>query len=518
MRQALRSGPSLLDRGLWWLQEHWPWLRRHLAEPSAAMFARIRLRLVAWYMGILVAILSIAGILLYVGVQAAVLAPVNDALAAFAQNIGDGWRTAGVVPCGSQFVAITSTAAAPRNILGTSYIACYDPSGQLLATSPFLSDVSSFTIAQFTRADLAQSALASGSATDTIDGGATVGAIQRYALTVRDANGAILGVVQVGAPVQEYENSLHTLASLIWIVGALTIVGAGLGGWFLAAHALEPASVAASRQRAFLADAAHELRTPLTLLRADTEALLCLHDHLPPKDVELLDDIVTESDHMSHLLGQLLTLARLDAGATHPESEIVDLSALLARVARRAQALARQQQVSMVADSTGSVCVVGDQALLEQATMILLENAIKYNRPGGSVSLRAWQRDGWAKIAVRDTGIGMDASHLAHVGERFYRADAAHTSTISGAGLGVSIARGIAALHQGTLTYTSIPDKGTTATLIVPAAEARTPKSRLLAAPVIEAFPLMHERARSTWNAGASLGRSKVRRSRRNWR
>ncbi len=472
MKQSVQIDVPLLDRGLWWLQSRWPWLRRRLAEPSAEMFTRIRLRLVAWYMGVLVAILLIAGLVLYFSMQAAVLAPVNNALGVFAARFGEAW-TSDSDPCSSsQAIAISGGG----NNIGVlpSYIACYNQNGQFLEMHPLPSQTTTqYAVNQFTNANLAQSALANGKATDTIDGGTDIGAIQRYALTVRDAGGTVLGVIQVGYPVQAYMNSLSTLATLLLAIGALTLAGAGLGGWFLSARALEPARLAAGRQRSFIADAAHELRTPLTLLRADAEVLLFHRDQLPPDDAELLDDIVAESGHMAQLASNMLTLARLDAGVTHMETEIVDVSALLAHAAQRIQALANQRQIAVEALTKEPIYVAGDRLLLEQAVMILLDNAVKYNRTGGSVALYARRRDQWVRIDVCDTGIGIAAPHLSHLGERFYRVDAAHARETGGAGLGVSIARSIATAHQGTLTYASVPRQETTATLILPSATAR---------------------------------------------
>lgn len=469
------SSPSVLDRILVWLQEHSSWLRHQLSEPSAVLFARIRLRLLAWYIGILSTILVIAGLLLYIGMEISLLGPVNNALAVNAATASQTWQTTGTPPCASQSFTISN-----KEVIIPNYFACYDPNNQLISSDALIGDAPPFAIAQFTQANLVQSALASGSATDIVDGGNTTGAIARYALTVRTTDGTVLGVLQVGYPVQEYENSLHTLVSLLVLVGTLTVVGAGAGGWFLASRALEPARVATGRQRAFIADAAHELRTPLTLLRADAEALLFHRDHLPPDDVELVDDIVTESSYMTELASNLLTLARLDAGVTHLETDVLDLRLILSHVTQRVSALARQHGVTVtIAEAPEPVYVVGDRVLLEQATMILLDNAIKYNRPHGTVSLETSRHSQWAQIRVRDTGIGITATDLAHVGERFYRVDTAHTrANNSGAGLGVSIARGIAAAHHGILTFTSVPDQGTTALLHIPAVVARTSSLR----------------------------------------
>jgi signal transduction histidine kinase len=115
--------------------------------------------------------------------------------------------------------------------------------------------------------------------------------------------------------------------------------------------------------------------------------------------------------------------------------------------------------------------VIGDKSLLEQATMILLDNAIKYNRSGGSVTLRASLVQGQACLEVSDTGIGIPAEHLAHLGERFYRVDKARSREAGGAGLGLSIARGIAVSHGGSLTLSSVVGQGATARILLPAVE-----------------------------------------------
>ncbi|HKD77431.1 MAG TPA: hypothetical protein VKB76_18135, partial [Ktedonobacterales bacterium] len=163
MKQAVRINAPLLDRGLWWLQARWPWLRHRLTEPSAEMFTRIRLRLVAWYMGVLIAILLIAGGLLYLGMQATVLAPVNNALGKFASGIGTEWAS-GRSSCSSGQIVITGGG----NDVGVlpTYIACYNQNGQLLIANSPPNATTQFAVTQFTDANLAKTALANNSATD----------------------------------------------------------------------------------------------------------------------------------------------------------------------------------------------------------------------------------------------------------------------------------------------------------------------------------------------------------------
>jgi len=113
--------------------------------------------------------------------------------------------------------------------------------------------------------------------------------------------------------------------------------------------------------------------------------------------------------------------------------------------------------------------------LLEQAVLVLLDNAIKYNRPGGRIMISTEVKDQYAFLDVSDTGIGIAAEHLPHLGERFYRVDKSRSREAGGSGLGLSIARSIAEAHGGALTLSSMPDQGTTVTLKLPLAQsART--------------------------------------------
>src|SRR5438034_3282112 len=168
------------------------------------------------------------------------------------------------------------------------------------------------------------------------------------------------------------------LRLLVIIVG-LTLIGSGLGGLFLADRALVPARLAWNNQQRFIGDAAHELRTPLTLLRADAEVLLRSREKLESEDAELLEDIVTETDHMSTLATNMLTLARLDNNSSHREHEVVNLTDVALAGTRRVQALADQERISIQIESIDPVLVIGDPTLLEQTVLVLLDNAINYN-------------------------------------------------------------------------------------------------------------------------------------------
>jgi signal transduction histidine kinase len=190
---------------------------------------------------------------------------------------------------------------------------------------------------------------------------------------------------------------------------------------------------------------------------------------------ELLEDIVTETDHMSTLATNMLTLARLDNNSSHREHEVINLTDIALAGVRRVQALADQSGIGLQVESNDTAMVIGDPTLLEQAVLVLLDNAIKYNRHGGRIMISTEVKDKYAFLEVSDTGIGIAAEHLPHLGERFYRVDKSRSREAGGSGLGLSIARSIAVAHGGTLTLTSMPDQGTTVTIKLPLAQgART--------------------------------------------
>jgi signal transduction histidine kinase len=441
------------------------------ARAEAVMFRGVQRRLVLWYGGVLAAILLLSGVVLYSAMQQELLGPVDNVLAKGAQAMQRETIEHGVEPCEAPLFAVQ----------GIPYIACYDATGSLIAAPGPSSAVPAFLSTSLAAQTLNPGA--TGAAQDTIDGGNGLGSIRRYALVVRDAtNTRIVAVAQVGVGISDRSAALNTLLTLLLEIGALTLIGAGVGGRFLSGRALEPARLAFARQQRFIGDAAHELRTPLTLLRADAEVLLRGRERLQPDDVALVQDIVTETQHLSMLATNLLTLARLDAGSYHLERDVVNLTDVATSVVRRARRHAEERRITLTAEGGGDgpVLVVGDRGLLDQAALILLDNAIKYNRPGGAVTLRVSRVGQQARLDVQDTGEGIPDEHLSRLGERFYRVDKARSREAGGAGLGLSIARGIAAVHQGALQLASAPGHGTSVTLTLPAAAA-TPRERLAA-------------------------------------
>src|SRR5437764_7503645 len=443
-----------------WRRPTWWFLHRvkgrFSQEAGAALFQGLRIRLTLWYCGVLGAALVLFSVVLYFGAEYFLINPIKDNAARHADaHVGQLLSSPFPTSACSTFNTRGPFGSPPPD-LGqsmTELVACFDQNGNLVRN-----DSTPYLPSAFLSNNLAKTVLQTGyENSDFVNVGGSLGQVYRYAEVVPSPTGnGYLGVVVIGETVQDQENALNLLLTLLLSVGGVALLGAGAGGLFLANRALSPARLAWTNQQRFIADAAHELRTPLTLLRADAEVLLRGRERLVAEDAELLEDIVTEANHMSTIASNLLTLARLDNGTLHREHEVVSLAELAQEGARRVQALAEQRGITLEVQTTNHPCVIGDPLLLEQALLALLDNAIKYNRRGGHVSVRTAAREEQALLEVRDSGVGIAAEHLPHLGERFYRVDKARSREAGGTGLGLSIAQGIAAAHAGRLSLSSV--------------------------------------------------------------
>jgi signal transduction histidine kinase len=226
---------------------------------------------------------------------------------------------------------------------------------------------------------------------------------------------------------------------------------------------------ALQQQRQFVADVSHELRTPLTTLRGNL-GLLRREPSISSEDREdILDDMVGESDRLIRLVGDLLTLARAEAGRLL-QSEPVAVRPLIEDVCRQARLLDPQRAITC--DDLPDVLVVADRDALKQVLLILMDNALTHTT--GPITVSATTADPTSlkdtpgiAISICDAGPGIDPETLSHVFERFYRGQEARTS--AGIGLGLPIAKALVEAQDGTLVLESQSGRSTTATITLPA-------------------------------------------------
>jgi heavy metal sensor kinase len=328
--------------------------------------------------------------------------------------------------------------------------------------------------------------------------------VRVYAAPVADAPGTVMVVAR---SIAELERTLAMVATALLLLAPLVVAGGALLGYTLAARALAPVrkmaatarditerdldrrldlelpddelgelaatldSMLARLQNAFeglkrfTADASHELRAPLAALRTEAEVTL-EHPRTAAEYRESLARIGAQLVEVSEMVDDLLLLARADAGREALDRHRINLADLLQDVERRWRPRASRADL-ILRVQPADVWVHVDRGHLRRAIDNLLDNAVRYTPPGGTISISA-HREGDAVIMVADTGRGIAPEHLNHLFERFYRADSARAQKDGGSGLGLSLVDWIVRAHGGTVDVSSRVGAGTTVRLRLP--------------------------------------------------
>ena len=206
-------------------------------------------------------------------------------------------------------------------------------------------------------------------------------------------------------------------------------------------------------RRDFVANVSHEFRTPLASIRSLAETI---HDD-PAMPLEtrqrFLNLMIQEADRLARIADDLLTLTR--AETTQPVKEVFELTPLIQQAMQEMEAEARRHQVSLQAELEPNLKLLANRDQILQVVLNLLSNAIRYNKPQGTVTVRTYAADHQAVIEVADTGIGIPSEALPRIFERFYRVDKTRSRETGGTGLGLAIVKHIVEAHGGSVTVES---------------------------------------------------------------
>lgn len=327
--------------------------------------------------------------------------------------------------------------------------------------------------------------------------------------------GKAFAVLQAGTSFAEMQALLDSLTMLSLVLVPAALLLAGVGGLFLTNRALRPVRALAhaadnlhaddlsqrlpvvgadefahlaetmngmlgrletaftqltnsiEHERRFTADASHELRTPLTAIKANT-SLALRTERTPAEYCATLRAVDQAADVMHQLVQDLLLLARSDSGQLAVQCQPVDPRKLLEHAVAALPSAPIPVQIAAESDTA----IWGDPTHLQRLMVNLLENAVRHTPAEGEVTLSAQASNGGVVVTVADTGEGIAPEHLPHLGERFYRIDAARARMHGGTGLGLAICRSIVDAHHGTLQIASTPGQGTRVTITLPAAGA----------------------------------------------
>jgi heavy metal sensor kinase len=322
--------------------------------------------------------------------------------------------------------------------------------------------------------------------------------------------GHIVAIIQVGQSLAQLHSLLHDLVGALLVAGSLVLLLCAFGSYWLAAQSFAPfqrlsettrkikagdlhqriqvpeardevqylaitlndmltaLDQAFTLQRRFVADASHELRTPVAVIR-NKASIALLGTPTLAGSLTVLQEIRTESERLSHLLSDLLALARGDEGQARFERESVRLDQVVEAVVATAETLATEQDIQLAIEASEPVTLIGDEARLIQVVLNLVDNALRYTNPGGKVLVKVMKEGTSAQLQVEDSGIGIAPEHLPHIFERFYRADPSRRLTGgSSTGLGLAIVDWVVRMHSGTISVESSVGKGSCFTVILP--------------------------------------------------
>ncbi len=233
------------------------------------------------------------------------------------------------------------------------------------------------------------------------------------------------------------------------------------------------------QQRRFMADASHELRTPVAIVRGEAEVSLSQPERSEADYRESLAIVHDEGRRLTRIVEDLFTLARADAGQYKLSPKDFYLDELAGEAVRSMRTIVAERGVSLSLHAPVEMPFRGDELLVRRLVLNLLDNSIKHTPAPGSITVTCERRDGSYVLSVADTGNGIAPDAQPHIFDRFFRADKARTreapgteaKVTSGAGLGLSIALWVAAVHQGQLKLLKSSEAGTTFVVTLPAPE-----------------------------------------------
>ena len=467
-------------------------------------FHSLRLRMAAWYAGVLALCLIIFGAAVYLGLARYLDSTLRSSLRSEGESIGEKLLV-DVNRKGESFVTGEINEMAPE--ISGRFIRITRQDGTILYQSPspinqnFLPSKIPIVRTWGSRAFSLEESRA----------GAHTVLIEAVPFVAPEGNSFL---IEVGASSRDIQSVLHGLILTLALGMPLIIAAAALGGILVMRRALRPldqisrtAETITSRNfgerlpllrtgdeierlttslnrmmsrledsfqhiSRFSADVSHELRTPLTILRGELESLT-QYEQLSPATLEVVGSALEEIGRLTQIVNQLLEISRLEAGQATKEVAVVSLGELAISTAEQMRLLADEKSIHLEYLVSSQVAVEGNASLLKEVVVNLLDNAIKYTPDGGSVELLVESKGSKAVLEVRDTGIGIPADALPHLCERFYRADKARSRHSGGAGLGLSIVKSICTAQGGELSIFSSEGEGTRVRIEMPRANGK---------------------------------------------
>jgi two-component system OmpR family sensor kinase len=467
------------------------------------IFESVRARLTLWYVTVLAAILIVSIVVIYVLLARALYTRIDDTLHAVVQiahtsltnDLNEGQDAADAARS-------TATELASRQTL----LAIYDGRGRLLAEAGREDDIA-IPLPPIADIPLHDDLMMTIVEADDLD--------DRHRLAIRWVDIAGFDaefVIVAGTSLESTDEELESLRGILVYLVPLSLIVAGIGGWFLAGRSLSPVVAMADQarqigvanlserlpvanprdelgklaetfnsllarlegslvqQRQFMADASHELRTPLTTARTAATVALQQPTRNEADYRDTLAIIEQETTRLSRIVDDMFTLARADAGSYPVRAMPMYLDEVVDEVVRAIRVVASTRGISITDSAYRPAPLTGDEDLIRRLILNIADNAVRYAPSGSAVRIALDLTGNHYAISVSDDGPGIPAEIRPRIFERFYRVDAARThGKDGGAGLGLALARWIARVHGGDVDLAASSRAGSTFVITLPA-------------------------------------------------
>jgi two-component system, OmpR family, manganese sensing sensor histidine kinase len=295
--------------------------------------------------------------------------------------------------------------------------------------------------------------------------------IQSVTLPIMGKDGHRIGFARASQSLNAIDK---TLDQLNWGLGSgilLALILSGAGGIWLTSQAMQPIERSFQQLQQFTADASHELRNPLTAIKNNAAVALKYPTGLRSSDQQKFEAIISAANQITQLTADLLLLARVDRAKPHIQVHQLDL--ILAELIQLLQPQLDDKEIQLNQDLIANLSVAGDAPQLSRLFRNLLENALQYTPNGGQIAIKTSVYRKYILVEIEDTGIGIAATDLKKIFDRFWQADISRSYHSGGSGLGLAIARAIANHHNGQISVTSQLAKGSIFTVRLPLAKPK---------------------------------------------